>query len=101
MRITGHGWELQVERRSVQTLNGRTRTVGTYQVFHDGVPATHTIRIGEKDVPLSGTTAESPGPSQNDHPATSANPSRIVAKSYRLMTAGGPEYMTNNYRPDE
>ena len=46
-----------------QTRGNETRTVGTYQVFHDG-------RAGRPDlsrrrrVPLSGTTAESKGPAR-------------------------------------
>ena len=100
MPIRGQGWELEVNRLCEQTNGSRTRTVGTYQVFHDGVAATHRIRVDGVDVPLSGTTAESRGPSQNDRPATNANPSRILATSYRLATSGGPEYVTNDYRQD-
>ncbi len=74
--------------------------MGAYQVFHNGVPVTHSISVDGVDTPLSGTTAESCGPSQNDVPATAANPSRIVAKSYRLATSGGPEYVTHGYRQD-
>ena len=101
MPISGQGWELHVNRVSEQTKNGKSRTVGTYQVHHNGAPVTHTIKVDGVDVPLSGTTAESRGPSQNDAPATSANPSRIVAKNYRLAISGGPTYLTRNYRQDE
>src|SRR4051812_18289627 len=100
MPITGKGWELHVRRLLEQSGGGRKRTVGAYQVFHDGVAAVPTIEVDGIDVPLSGTTAESPGPSQNDHPATKAKPSRIVAKIYRLQTSGGPEYKTAGYRGD-
>jgi hypothetical protein len=101
MPISGQGWELEVTRVTEQQKGAARRTVGTYRVFHDGAAATGTIQVEGRAVPLSGTTAESPGPSQNDHPATRANPSRIVARRYRLMTAGGPEYKTTGYRPDE
>jgi hypothetical protein len=100
MPITGQGWELHIRRLLEQSGGGRKRTVGAYQVFHNGVAAAHMIEVDGVDVPLSGTTAESPAPSQNDHPATPANPSRIVAKRYSLKTSGGPEYKTNGYRHD-
>lgn len=100
MPVSGQGWELHVNRLREQTKGDRTRTVGTYQVFHNGVPAAHTIKVDGVDVPLSGATAESRGPSQNDHPATKDNPSRIVARSYPLATSGGPEYVTHGYRND-
>lgn len=93
-------WQLRIERKLVQTRGTRARTVGTYQVLHDGVPATGTILVDGIAVPLSGTTAESKGPSQNAQPATAANPSRIVAKTYPLATSGGPEYVTHGFRDD-
>jgi len=101
MPVNGQGWELHVNRVEEQTNGGRTRTVGTYRVFHNGTPADHTITVEGVEVPLSGTTAESSGPSQNDVPATRARPSRIVAKTYRLATSGGPEYVTRGYRTDQ
>jgi len=94
-------WEIRIERRSEQTHGGKTRTVGTYQVYHDGQPATGTIRIGDKDVPLSGTTAEAPGPSQNAKRASEGFPTRIVAKAYPMQSSGGPTYVTHGYRQDE
>jgi murein DD-endopeptidase MepM/ murein hydrolase activator NlpD len=94
-------WEIRIERESVQTRDGRTRTVGRYEVLHDGAKATGTIRVDGKDVPLAGATAESPGPSQNAVPATEAHPSRILAKSYPLQTSGGPHFVTTGYRLDE
>ena len=93
-------WEIRVRRLSEQTRGSKTRTVGAYQVFHHGMPATNTVRVDGIDVPLFGTTAESRGPSQNDKPATEDDPSRILAKSYRLATSGGPDYLTQDYRPD-
>lgn len=93
-------WEIRIERKSVQSGGGRTRTVGAYQVFHDGAKATGTILVDGKDVPLSGTTAESPGPSQNDKRADEGSPTRIVAQSYKMQTSGGPTYVTSGYRTD-
>jgi LysM repeat protein len=92
-------WEIRIERKREQTL-GKTRTVGTYQVYHDGEKATGTIRVGEVDVPLFGTTAEAGGPSQNDKTAEEGFPTRIVAKTYPMQTSGGPTYVTHGYRQD-
>ena len=64
MPITGKGWEILISRTATQrrSSDGKVRTIGTYQVFHDGAEATGTIAVDGKDVPLFGTTAESPGP---------------------------------------
>ena len=35
--IYGTGWELLIKRERQDKRNGRTRTVGKYQVFHDGL----------------------------------------------------------------
>jgi murein DD-endopeptidase MepM/ murein hydrolase activator NlpD len=94
-------WEIRIERRSEQTHGRQTRTVGTYQVYHDGQPATGTIRVGDKDVPLSGTTAEAAGPSQNAKRASEGFPTRILAQSYPMQASGGPTYVTHGYRQDE
>jgi hypothetical protein len=99
MPITGQGWELHVQRVREQISTTKTRTVGSYRVYHNGSPATN-IAVGGVNVPLFGTTAESRGPGQNEHPATNSNPSRIRAGRYPLKTSGGPTYVTNNYRPD-
>ena len=99
MPITGQGWEIHIRRVLEQARGSKTRTVGTYQIFHDGVAAS-SIRIGDRDVPLSGTCAESRGPSQNAAPATTENPSRILAGRYPLKTSGGPTYVTNGFRGD-
>jgi hypothetical protein len=99
MPITGQGWEIHVRRVSQQTRGGETRTVGAYQVFHDG-QAAPPVSVGAALVPLSGTTAESPGPGQNDHPATDEDPSRILPGRYPLKTSGGPTYVTAGFRGD-
>jgi hypothetical protein len=88
-------WEIRITRKSVQNNGSRTRTVGSYQVFHDDVPAT-SIRIGEFDVPLFGTTAEARGPSSNAPSAKEKQ--RIAAGRYPLRTTDGPDYMTYRYR---
>lgn len=102
MPITGTGWEILIGRTATQrrSADGKERTVGTYQVFHNGAEATGTVRVDGKDVPLFGTTAESQGPSQNDKRADEGFPTRIVAKSYTMQTSDGPKYVTNGFRPD-
>lgn len=87
MPITGKGWEILIERQSVQRRNGRARTVGTYRVFHDGV-----------DAGLSGTTAESGGPGDN---SVAKNRRRVEAGRYPLATQDGTKYDTYGYREDE
>lgn len=88
-------WEIHITRKTQQSSGSRTRTVGSYQVFHDSAPAT-SIRIGEFDVPLFGTTAEARGPSSNAPSAK--NRQRIAAGRYPLRTTDGPAYMTYRYR---
>jgi murein DD-endopeptidase MepM/ murein hydrolase activator NlpD len=102
MPITGKGWEILISRTATQrrSSDGKVRTVGTYQVFHDGAEATGTIAVDGRDVPLFGTTAESPGPSQTDKRADEGFPTRILAKSYEMQTSGGPHYVTSGFRPD-
>jgi hypothetical protein len=100
MPIIGQGWELHIQREKEQKRGSRRRTVGTYQVHHNGVAATGTIMVDGVAVPLSGTTAESKGPGQNDTPATNQNPSRILAGRYPLKTSGGPTYVTRGFRTD-
>lgn len=94
-------WEIRIERQSEQTFGGKTRTVGTYQVYHDGAKATGTILVDGKEVPLSGTTAEAAGPSQNAKTAKEGFPTRIVAKTYPMQTSGGPTYVTHKYLKNE
>ena len=84
MPISGQGWEILIERSHVQKrADGKVRTVGRYQVFHDGVPTT-----------LAGTTAESPGPGSN---AVAGNKKRIEPGRYPLFTQAGSKYVTLNY----
>lgn len=82
-------WELRIQRVLEQTA-GRTRTVGTYHVHHDGNPAAGAL--------LSGTTAEARGPGSNQAWAIGKN--RIAPGRYPLATSGGPRYVTTGYRQD-
>src|ERR1043166_4166354 len=60
MGLTNKGWEMQIIRESVQTRTSgkaRVRTVGSYQIFHDGIKQT--------GFGMSGMVAESQGPGDN------------------------------------
>ncbi len=84
MPIQGSGWEIHIQRTLVQIRqsDGKPRTVGTYQVYHNGTP-----------VPgLTGTTAESKGPSSNAVKNVRINPGR-----YPLATQDGGKYATIGY----
>lgn len=82
MPITGNGWEILIKRTSTQNNGKKVRTVGTYQVFHDGVPISQ----------LSGTTAESKGRGTNTEKGF-----RIAEGRYPLATQDGSKYATINY----
>lgn len=84
MPIVGNGWEIHISRQSVQirASDGKQRTVGTYQVYHDGVPM----------AALFGTTAESRGPSSNTTKGVRIDPGR-----YPLATQNGGKYATIGY----
>lgn len=84
MPITGSGWEILIRRSATQrrASDGKVRTVGTYQVFHDGVAAPA----------LAGMTAESRGPGSN-----SVKGRRIAPGTYKLATQNGGKYATINY----
>jgi len=84
MPITGTGWEILIKRSATQKRrsDGKVRTIGSYQIFHDGVP-----------VPgLAGTTAESRGPGSN-----SVKGVRIAQGTYKLATQDGRKYCTIGY----
>jgi hypothetical protein len=59
MPISNTGWKLHIIRDAEQRRpsDGRRRTVGRYQVYHDGVAQT--------GAGLSGMTAEAKGPGAN------------------------------------
>jgi hypothetical protein len=84
----GRVWELRIVRESEQrrASDARGRTVGRYQVFHDGVRQTGTD--------LAGTTAEPAGPGAN---APAGNGRRVAPGRYPLATWGGETYVTWGY----
>jgi hypothetical protein len=91
MPISGQGWELQIIRQGEQRRDsdGKRRTVGRYQVFHDGVAQTGSMR---------GTTAESRGPGAN-RPVN--NGKRIEQGRYPLRTHGTKSYATLNFKDSQ
>ena len=88
MPITGKGWEFHVDRKSEQkrASDGKRRTVGKYQVYHDGV--------AQGGAGLSGTIAETRGPGAN---RPTGNGRRVEAGSYPLFTQDGEHYVTIGY----
>jgi hypothetical protein len=88
MPITGSGWEILIKRTATQrrASDGKVRTVGTYQVFHDGAPVAG----------LAGMTAESRGPGSN-----SVKGGRIAPGTYKLATQNGGKYATIHYTRNE
>ncbi|MCE7070890.1 hypothetical protein LZG74_11285 [Dyadobacter sp. CY327] len=92
MALTGIGWELLILRRSEQRRpsDGKRRTVGTYQIFHNGVK--------QMGVGLSGMVAETRGPGAN-RPA--GNNRRIEEGHYQLFTQAGSKYVTIGYSDSE
>lgn len=92
MPIEGKGWEFHIVRHSEQrrASDGKRRTVGKYQVFHDGVKQT--------GAGLSGTVAETRGPGANK-PA--ANNRRVEPGRYPLFTQDGSKYVTIGYKESE
>lgn len=84
MPIVGRGWELHVVRSLQQAHSGNTRTMGSYQVYRDGVP-----------VPgLSGATAEPAGPGDNSRPGCGQ---RVEPGVYPLATHDGDAYCSIDY----
>src|SRR5262245_44163735 len=92
MPITNQGWELYIVRELEQRRpsDGRRRTLGHYQVYHDGVAQTGPD--------LSGMTAEAKGPGAN---VPADNGKRIEAGRYPLWTQEPVRYATNNYANSE
>lgn len=84
-------WELRIRRLLEQSNGRRTRTVGEYAVYRDGV------RVDDRL--LGGTTAEARGPSSNRRSAKDKQ--RIAAGTYPLAKSDGPQYVTDGYLPDE
>jgi len=92
MPITGEGWEMHIVRQSEQkrASDGKRRTVGKYQVFHDGVAQT--------GADMRGTVAETRGPGAN-RPAE--NGRRIEPGRYPLFTQDGTRYVTIEFHPSQ
>jgi len=92
MPISNQDWELHIVREAEQrrAADGRRRTVGRYQVYHDGAAQT--------GADLQGTTAESKGPGAN-WPAD--NGKRIEQGRYPLWTHAPGRYATFNYSGSE
>lgn len=92
MAITGIGWEFHIMRKSEQkrASDGKRRTIGTYQIYHDGIKQTGTG--------LSGMVAETRGPGANK-PA--GNNRRIEVGRYPLFTQDGSKYVSVGYKDSE
>lgn len=88
MAITGIGWEFHIIRKTEQkrASDGKRRTVGIYQIYHDGVKQT-----GQG---LSGMVAETRGPGNNQ---VAGNNRRIEEGRYPLYTQAGTKYVTIGY----
>ena len=84
MPITGNGWELHIIRGREETRGERKRTIGTYQIYHDGAP----------QAALLGTSVETKGPGDNK---VRGNGRRIEAARYPLRTHDGAHYVTIGY----
>jgi len=89
MPITETGWEMHVIRKAEQrrASDGKRRTVGDYQIYHDGQKQTGTG--------LSGMVAETRGPGDNAEPD---NNRRVEAGRYPLATQNGGKYVTIDYK---
>lgn len=92
MPITGDGWEMHIVRTAEQhrPSEDRTRTVGNYRIFHDGV--------AQAGPAMSGMVAETVGPGRN---VPVNNGLRIEAGRYPLATWGGDDYVTHGYSPSD
>ena len=92
MPIKSEGWEMHIVRRTEQRRDsdGKRRTVGAYQVFHDGVAQAGTG--------MRGQVAESRGPGANK---PVGNGKRIEEGRYPLFTQDGTKYKTWNYKDSE
>jgi hypothetical protein len=92
MPIEKSGWEFHIVRKSEQRRpsDGKKRTVGKYQIYHDGVKQT--------GAGLSGVVAETRGPGANK-PA--GNNRRIKEGRYPLFTQDGAKYVTIGFKDSE
>ena len=92
MPINKVGWELHLVRRAEQkrSSDGKRRTVGRYEIFHDGTKAT--------GAGLSGMVAETRGRGANK---PEGNNRRLEEGRYPLFTQDGDEYVTIGYQDSE
>jgi hypothetical protein len=91
MPITGSGWEFHIVRFTEQRRpSGKRRTVGRYQVFHDGV--------AQSGRGLQGQVAETRGPGAN---APAGNNRRVEEGRYPLWTQDGTKYDTWGYKESD
>jgi hypothetical protein len=92
MAITGNGWEFHIERKVEQrrASDGKRRTVGNYQIYHDGVKQT-----GQG---MFGMVAETRGPGDNQQ---AGNNRRVEQGRYPLFTQAGTKYVTIGYKESE
>ena len=92
MPIKGTGWEFHIVRKSEQkrSSDGKRRTVGQYQVFHDGAK--------QAAAGLSGMVAETRGPGAN---RPENNNRRVEEGRYPLFTQDGERYVTIGYKESE
>jgi hypothetical protein len=90
MHRRNEGWEMHIVREAVQRKGDGVRTVGRYQVYHDGVA---------QDGPgMSGMVAEAEGPGAN---RPENNGKRIETGRYPVYTQQGSEYVTWGYTDSE
>ena len=82
--MKGIGWELYIKRFYEQKRKTKVRTIGHYQIFHNGVPTK-----------LYGMTVESPGPGNNK---VAGNQKCVEAGTYQLATQDGQRYKTYDYK---
>lgn len=93
MSVSGSGREILFERKVVQSRSpGKERTVGNYQVFHDG--------ISQTGPDMTGMFAERPGPGDNSATGKSGK-LRVKEGTYPLATQNGMKYKTIDYYDDD
>lgn len=91
MPILGNGWEVHFVREGVQTRNAgisRIRTIGHYQIFHNGAPQAGTD--------MAGMFAEQKGTGDNNQSGVD-NKRRVEAGRYPMATQDGIKYTTFNF----
>ncbi len=90
MPISGSGWEIHFDRigeQSKPTQPSKRRTVGNYQVYHNGIAQTG----GD----MRGMFAETRGPGDNSSAGIAKR--RVEIGRYPLFTQNGTKYKTHGY----